>query len=234
MPRTLTLNATEKLRSLILSGGFAGHTHLTEQMACDALAMSRTPVRAALQALAQEGVLDYQPHRGFRVRSSDPDALMDAYAVRATLEGLAVRTLAEQGPDRDTIAILAGCVDEGARLLQNKPFDTPAWRAMNERFHTAIAVAAGNDTLTAALRLAQGAPLAAMSVIADLRPEPDLSLLHQAQADHEAILLALRTGQSARAEMRMREHVVVAGELLADALAEKLAELGEVRNARHA
>ena len=230
MAETLTRQATERLRSLVLSGALSDYPHLTEQIACDALGMSRTPVRAALQALAQEGLLDHQPHRGYRIRPTDPETLRGAYAVRAVLEGMAVRVLAEAGLGPELEAVLADCVAEGGALLAGKPadgpFDAAAWRAMNGRFHRALAAAAGNATLQAALRLAEGVPLAAVSVIADLDPEPNRALLFQAQADHAAILAALRAGQSARAEARMREHVTVAGELLAAQLAARQAKPG--------
>ncbi|MEM9473766.1 MAG: GntR family transcriptional regulator [Pseudomonadota bacterium] len=217
---TLAELATERLRMAVLSGAFA-EANLTEQLVCARLEMSRTPVRAALQVLAQEGLLSYVPQRGYEVRRQDAGLVAEAYDVRSVLEGLAVRLLAEQGLDRETDAVLDACVATGAELLAADTFDVARWREMNAHFHDAIMDAVHNDLLRAASRLAQGVPLAAITVIADLAPEPDLGLLRQAQADHAAILAALRAGQSGRAEARMREHIVVAGELIAATLAKR-------------
>jgi DNA-binding GntR family transcriptional regulator len=60
-----------------------------------------------------------------------------------------------------------------------------------------------------------------MTVIADLNPAPDRALLRIVQADHEAILSALRDRRSARAEARMREHILVAGELTTATLSKR-------------
>lgn len=217
---TLTEVATERLRAAVLAGQF-DTGGLTEQAICAAFAISRTPVRAALQVLAQEGLLEYAPQRGYRIRRQDPGLVGEAYEVRAVLEGLAARKLAEIGLDEAVEATLAECVELGTKLLSHPDFGSSAWREMNARFHEAIIDAAGNDLLRATVKLAEGVPLAAMTIIADLNPAPDRALLRQAQADHEAILAALRDGQSARAEARMREHILVAGELITATLSKR-------------
>ncbi len=217
---TLTEIATERLRASILAGEF-DQGGLTENAICAAFSMSRTPVRAALQILAQEGLLEYAPQRGYRIRRQDPGLVGEAYEVRAVLEGLAARKLAEAGLSAETDAALSDCVAKGTKLLDRATFNASAWREMNARFHEAIIGAAGNDLLLATVKLAEGVPLAAMTIIADLNAQPDKALLRQAQADHEAILAALRDGQSARAEARMREHILVAGELITATLSKR-------------
>lgn len=216
----MTETATERLRASILAGAF-DTGGLTENAICAAFAMSRTPVRAALQVLAQEGLLEYAPQRGYRIRRQDPGLVAEAYEVRAVLEGLAARKLAETGLTAEIEKALSDCVAQGVKLLSRAVFDVSAWREMNARFHEAIIGAAGNDLLRATVKLAEGVPLAAMTIIADLNAEPDKALLRQAQSDHEAILAALRDGQSARAEARMREHILVAGELITATLSER-------------
>ncbi len=79
--------------------------------------VSRTPVRAALQMLAGEGLLDHAPNRGFAVRSFSLDEIGDAFEVRALNEGLACRLAAERGltlAQDDTIREVLG---RGDRLL---------------------------------------------------------------------------------------------------------------------
>ncbi|MDI7507149.1 GntR family transcriptional regulator, partial [Cronobacter dublinensis] len=54
---------------------------------------SRTPVRQALQRLAQEGYLDVQPRSGWQVRPIDFDHLEALYDLRVVLETEAVTRL---------------------------------------------------------------------------------------------------------------------------------------------
>lgn len=65
---------------------------LTEQALCDALGVSRSPVRKALQYLQLNGVVQSAPHRGFQVakRPSDLDHL-DLSAERTSEEEIYLR-----------------------------------------------------------------------------------------------------------------------------------------------
>ncbi|HWV52767.1 GntR family transcriptional regulator, partial [Pseudorhodoplanes sp.] len=81
----------DQLRESILSGEYEAGRRLNEVHISQALDVSRTPVRAALQALAGEGLLDYAPNRGFTVRVFQLTEVVDAYEIRAVLEGVAAR-----------------------------------------------------------------------------------------------------------------------------------------------
>ncbi|MFX7849895.1 GntR family transcriptional regulator, partial [Acinetobacter baumannii] len=61
------------------------------------LSVSRTPLRAALQMLAGEGLLHYTPNKGFTVPEQSLSSIIDAYEMRARAEGLAARLAAERG-----------------------------------------------------------------------------------------------------------------------------------------
>ena len=52
------------------SGELSAGDRVSEQAICDAMGVSRTPVREALIQLASDGYLDNLPRRGFRVRGS--------------------------------------------------------------------------------------------------------------------------------------------------------------------
>jgi GntR family transcriptional regulator of vanillate catabolism len=138
--------------------------------------------------------------------------------VRAVLEGLACRIVAEAGLPKATEEVLRGCIATGEALVADpdSAFDHGRWREMNVVFHNAILDAADNDTLLSAARHAEKVPLATMSVIADWAASPDYTLMRMAHIDHCYILNALRAGAGARAEARMREHITVASDLLVE------------------
>src|SRR6201991_2952068 len=107
------LSVMDQIREAVLNGSVAAGERLNEVRLSRTLAVSRTPVRAALQALAGEGLLDYAPNRGFSVREFPLPAIIDAYEIRAALEGVAVRFAAERGlgaPEKEAIerALAAG------------------------------------------------------------------------------------------------------------------------------
>src|SRR5690242_5084795 len=81
------LSVTDRLREAILGGEIATGVRLNEVRLSQMMEVSRTPVRAALQALAGEGLLDYVPNRGFLVRTFPLSEIVDAYEIRAQLEG---------------------------------------------------------------------------------------------------------------------------------------------------
>jgi len=62
-------SVVETLRAAILAGEFQAGERLHEVKLTARWRVSRTPVRAALQKLASEGMLDYTPNRGYTLRA---------------------------------------------------------------------------------------------------------------------------------------------------------------------
>lgn len=68
---TTAVRAQLQLRELILSGELAGGSRIAELSMAEKLGVSRTPVRAALSRLEQEGLLEALPSGGYAVRWKD-------------------------------------------------------------------------------------------------------------------------------------------------------------------
>jgi GntR family transcriptional regulator of vanillate catabolism len=66
-----TLSAMDQIRESILAGSVVTGERLNEIRLSRILAVSRTPARAALRALAGKGLLDCEPNRGFTERNTD-------------------------------------------------------------------------------------------------------------------------------------------------------------------
>ena len=69
----LTSRMLEYLRELNLAPG----AHVTEQQLADHFQVSRSPIRAALAALAKSGALEQRPNRGYYI-ATPPTAISDA------------------------------------------------------------------------------------------------------------------------------------------------------------
>ena len=87
---TLSQHVTDTLRDWVLHGKFSPGARLEEIPLAEKLGVSRTPVRAALATLGNEGLLEHLPKRGYTVRAYDLAEIVAAYEVRAALEGLAL------------------------------------------------------------------------------------------------------------------------------------------------
>lgn len=215
--------ATDILRQLILEGEFAPGEHLMEIPLSERLGVSRTPVRAALMTLAQEGMLVYRPQRGFLIREVKMSRVADAYRVRAQLEGLACRVLAEAGLNDETDKILQSCLDDGDAILARgrlRDEDNEPWQEMNDRFHQAILNATGNECLIDVTQRTLALPMLSSRVV----HWHDFEALKTSHYMHHLIVKAIRRGQGGRAEAAMREHVWAGLEVIEQRYNEQLAE----------
>lgn len=85
------------LRADILAGRFAQDSRVVEETIAKERGVSRTPVRHALRALEQGGLLHRLPRRGYRIRSYTISEIADAIEVRGEFEAMAARIHAEAG-----------------------------------------------------------------------------------------------------------------------------------------
>jgi GntR family transcriptional regulator of vanillate catabolism len=209
--------ATDQLRQKIIRGEYPPGSHVQEQPLSDALGVSRTPVRTALNTLANEGLLEYMAKRGYRVREFGIDDIINAYEVRATLEGMACRLVSERGLNRMAERQLRSIVDEMELILEDSTdgdFDRERWREHNQLFHMKIVECAGNDLLERLITETARIPLASLRTIAYWGRGETIKMLLRSHIDHVYTLDALVRGQAFRAEARMREHIQVGGQLV--------------------
>src|SRR6185437_3059533 len=87
--------AYKELRREIHNKRLSAGQRLREVAVSKRLKMSRTPVREALKRLEAEGLVRFEPPRGFVVMQLTPAQVMALYAMRKVLVGAAVRFAAE-------------------------------------------------------------------------------------------------------------------------------------------
>jgi GntR family transcriptional regulator of vanillate catabolism len=209
-----TLSSQLRLRDLILSGELAPGERLSEPSVAERLGASRTPVRAALVRLAEEGLVEVIPSGGFAVKSFTEEEIQDAIDLRGTLEGHAARLAAERGAPGGTLAEMTRLV---ARLDDaiHPPIGEAGftdYMALNAHFHELLVEAAGSAVLARQIGRVVALPFASPSgfVLAQAtRPEAP-RILAIAQEQHRAVLEAIERREGARAEALMREHARLA------------------------
>ena len=210
---TRSLNITEALREQLLQGEFPPHARLQEIALAERMGVSRTPIREALSVLARDGLLEYAPNRGYTVRHFSLDDILSAFRVRAVLEGLGCRLLAEQGLADDTDQRLQQALRRGEQLLQEAQLQQgqfDEWREMNKAFHLAILLATHNDLLVRFAKISRNIPI----VFNGSFKWYTLKDFHRSQDHHEVIYSALKNRQPERADFMMQEHILQAAEIL--------------------
>ena len=205
------LLASLKIRELILRGQLPAGERVTEAALAERLGLSRTPVRQALPALAQDGLLVPVGKRGYAVRVFTPDETHIALETRATLEGMAARIVAEKGLTTAQLEAFQHCLAQGDEILGRVEFgkeEEHAYGVMNQRFHELILEVAQKPLLNDLVARCLVVPFVSPLLVAF--GDPDITLMREdlsyAHRQHHYIVEALRNRETTRVEMLLREH----------------------------
>ena len=231
-----TSRAVMELRDLIAEGAIAPGERLTEVQLAEMLGMSRTPVRAAVQHLREEGLLEPRPGGGYAVHAYGSREIAEAIELRGMVEGLAARLLAERGAEAAALARFDALVEEIDAEIGGAGFGAEnirAYVALNAKFHEALAEAPGSALIAQEARRAHARPFAGASALVRARDDAEAVRRHLivAQDQHKAVVEAIRAREGARAEAIMREHARLSQRNLTRALRER-ESLEAVRGAR--
>jgi DNA-binding GntR family transcriptional regulator len=141
--RPLPVRVYEQLRDLIVSGELSEDAQLVQEQVAEALGVSRTPVRDALNRLAHEGMVTWIPGRGYLVNKLNERDVVEVYQVRRLLEVEAAR-LACGHHDRVILSRLNGLIEAMAATDEN---DTQALFDLNRSFHRVLVEPCNNSQL---------------------------------------------------------------------------------------
>ncbi|TYL51740.1 GntR family transcriptional regulator [Nocardioides sp. BGMRC 2183] len=134
------------IRDEILQGRLSPGTMLSENDLAAALSMSRTPVRAALTRLQDEGWVTIYPQRGALVRELSEQEVRESADVRHALESAGIQR--SDPTHRNQLADqLSDNLDRQQRALDKDDFQAFATLAM--QFHRAFVEMAGNAVMLA-------------------------------------------------------------------------------------
>lgn len=210
-----TARALIALREMVLTGELAPGQRVLETWLVERLGVSRTPVRAAIAKLHEEGFLEPTDGVGYSVRTFTEEDALDAIEVRGALEGLAARRAAERGVSaaqlRAMQRILASLDAIIAQPVMTQD-DLANYAVLNEALHAQIAKACGGQTVPRLLDRVASMPFAHPSgfVTTEAQHQGGRHLFDLAQAQHRSLIEALAQGDGARADQIMREHARLA------------------------
>jgi GntR family transcriptional regulator, vanillate catabolism transcriptional regulator len=201
----------QRLREMILSGELKPGERITEVGLAERLGISRTPIRSALPQLAADGYIEPVGKRGFSVKKFDSEQALKALEVRAVLEGVAARYVAQSGASDEVLAELDACLAQGDALFEKRYLtyaDEERYGEMNARFHRVIVDNCGSQPLIAFVERLNEMPFINPSVLVfdHVGLEAAYDLLFRAHGQHHALVDAIRDRDAARAEAVFREH----------------------------
>src|SRR5579859_7128470 len=194
----------QTLRHGIVEGRLHAGDSLIEWHVARQFGTSRTPVREALLRLESEGLAFRVPRRGLVVRRITEHEVLEVYAVRIALEGLAGREAALEAQPSDIAQLrwvnqrLAEAIEQGA---------STTLPALTNEFHQALASAAHNTMLRRFIMQAQdwtrrvGTPTVALP-----------GRRGKAVREHEQLIDAIAAHDPDSAERLAREHIATGRE----------------------
>lgn len=196
----LVTKVFEDVRSSIRDFHLLPGVKVSDKEIADRMQISRTPVREALVRLAEKGLLQALPNRGFRVRKFSGQDISNLYTLREALEVLAVR-LATRNLNKMRINKLRKAIEQAhAASLDGRLKDACL---AEETFHDLIAEYSGNDLLYKTLH-----DLGDQIHIARRYDHMRIGSAERIFEEHSRILDLMAQGDEDSASFEMAEHII--------------------------
>ena len=201
----------DEIEELIAFGKLPPGKHLDETELAERFGVSRTPVREALNQLANAGLVEIRPRRGAVVAEVGPQKLVEMFEVMAELEGMCGRLAARRISKEQEAALVAA---QQACEEVRASGDPDLYYERNDEFHGIIYTASQNSFLVEQ----------AWVLRRRLRPYRRLQLrvrdrIPTSLNEHEAIVAAIQAGDGDKANELLREHVIIQGKRFGDLIA---------------
>ena len=141
---TLHVRIADTLREMIMTGEFQEGDKVNETGLCEAMEISKTPLREALRVLSGEGLISLVPNRGAFVTKPTIREITEMFDVMAVLEGVCARRAAEKMADADFVRIeaLHSALEDAYRARDQKTYIS-----VNDQYHSFVQELAENRTL---------------------------------------------------------------------------------------
>lgn len=205
--QTLRDQVVDLLREAILTGDYKPGQRLSEPEVAKQLDVSLTPVREALGSLAATGLVVRNGRQGTHVRVLDVPDIRNLFAVRESLECLAVRQAAANLSAKDFErfeTILERQAESNDLVVTARSRATRRLAELNDDFHGLILRRAGNRWLENML-LSIGDLLVFARV--QLRESASMERRNQNLDEHRRIVAALRDEDQDLAAQVMSDHL---------------------------
>lgn len=191
--------AAARIRTLILNGTFRPGQPLRQEALSQQLSVSRTPLRHALQSLAEDGLVEATDYKGARVAALDPGMVDDLFEMRLLLEPLALKSAFRHHTKLDFAKAEMALDAAGAEQQPSKLSE------LNWDFHHALYRPSNRQTLLRTIEQLNKASALAEVIASSIAARPEKSAV-----EHRELLQACRNGDEAGAISMLSEHLRLA------------------------
>jgi phosphonate utilization transcriptional regulator len=187
-----------EIEQLILQGELAVGQRVNESELATRFGTSRGPIREALRALEESGLVHSLKNRGVFVREISIAEADEIYDVREALDQLIGQRVAERATALQLcdLEALVAKMDEATAMQ-----DIKCYHALNLKFHDMLVEFAGNARLTESYRV-----LTKELLLFRLRGLQDGGGFAVSNTEHRAVVKAVAAGDGARAGRLLRQH----------------------------
>lgn len=189
----------ERLREAITSGQLVPGQQLGEASLAAQFAVSRGPLREAMQRLVAEGLLRSERHRGIFVIELTETDVHDVYRARKAIERAAVGEVLRGDPQAARTR-LGEAVDAMAAAAQRD--DASAFADADQQFHEVLIDCAGSARLSRAMRTLLSETRMLLGELHHVYGD-----LGDQLAEHVALREAIGTGDEVTAMRLIEEHM---------------------------
>lgn len=203
--RNLGDDVAVHIRTMILTGKLRSGERIDQDAIAEQLGVSRLPVREALIALDQEGLVTTIPRKGTYVQRLDRDDIVDHYQLFGQVAGLAAaRACARMTQEQ---------VEELAEIHErmHATRNVHEQEQLNYELHRMINTASGSKRIASMVKLlSRSLPM----------PYADFptAWLGEAERQHQEIVDAFRRRDTLAAQRAMEQHIVASGRHAVDVL----------------
>jgi DNA-binding GntR family transcriptional regulator len=187
--------AAASIRDMIMQRRLVPGQQLRQEELAREIAISRGPIREALQTLVMDGVVKYERNRGYFVAQFSSDEMSQLYLARDLLETAVLTGLS--APSRGRLASLVRINN----ALRRAGTDIDLMMRLNESFHFAVLELSSQAILVAEIKRIWRTSVAyrvlSLSVLSDASAVAD---------EHDGMLEALRLGDGTQLAELWREH----------------------------
>jgi DNA-binding GntR family transcriptional regulator len=200
---SLSERAYRQIRDKILRGEFPIGAALSRRKLAEEFGMSFVPISEALQRLEIDGLVESKPRAGTRVRIPSPQDVRERYMLREALETHAARVFAERAgsSDKEELCRMAQHLDQLYSCCAGADDEfLYSVHTYHMSFHLRIAAATGCTLLRDAIEREQ---VLVFNWLFDTAAQRRIL----PPSFHSDLVASLASGDVARAEEGMRQHI---------------------------
>ena len=195
----LAQEAAKRIRDMIRKGTLKKGDRITEEPMCQAMGVSRTPLREALRILSSEGLINQIPNKGAYVAQPSIKDIGEMFYVMSILEAACARVCAEKLDDAG-LKRLDGLYRKLEEHCQAE--DREKYMAVNHSFHSLVQELSGNKVLCEVIN-----GLRQKILLYRYRQIYQPNRLKESMQEHRDLQQAFRERNPEAAERFMQEHL---------------------------